>query len=213
MLNRPFASVAEMGAAFRDDPWRSVNFSSGDSADGGLLDLFSLTPNDNPLRAGVVDINGASQPVLTALLMNNYVDPGNPSGTMLTYAQASDLANAIRNVLGPPDNPAFVVRNASDIPTLTDMVATNSAITTSDYSTIFEYKYEREVLARALTDIMNARTWNLMIDVIAQSGRYTPVSKTYNDFTVEGERRYWIHVAIDRYTGEVVASQIEPVSE
>jgi pentatricopeptide repeat protein len=59
----------------------------------------------------------------------------------------------------------------------------------------------------------NTRTWNLMIDVIAQAGRYTAASKTLNDFEVEGERRYWIHLAIDRFTGEVVDSQIEPVSE
>jgi hypothetical protein len=52
-----------------------------------------------------------------------------------------------------------------------------------------------------------------MIDVVAQSGRYTSASKTLNDFVVEGERRYWLHVAIDRFTGEVVAEQIEPVSE
>jgi hypothetical protein len=203
-----------MGAAFRDNAWRSVNFSSGDSADSGLLDLFSLTPNNNTLRAGVIDINGASPPVLTALLMNNYLDPGSPTATYLTYTQATNIAAAIRNVLGPPDDPTFVVRNASDIPVLTDMVATNSAITGSTANTTtFEFKYSREVLARALADIVNARTWNLMIDVIAQSGRYTATSKSLNDFTVEGERRYWIHIAIDRYTGQVVASQVEPVSE
>jgi hypothetical protein len=52
-----------------------------------------------------------------------------------------------------------------------------------------------------------------MIDVVAQSGRYANTSKSLNDFAVEGEKRYWVHLAIDRYTGEIVDSQIEPVSE
>jgi hypothetical protein len=30
---------------------------------------------------------------------------------------------------------------------------------------------------------------------------------------VEGERRYWLHVAIDRYTGQVVDKQLEVVNE
>jgi hypothetical protein len=212
LLNRPFNSVAEMGYAYRDDPWRSVNFSSADSADGGLLDLFCLTPNNNTTRAGVIDPNGASQQVLAALLMNNYLDPATPTAKTITYTQATNIAAAIRNVLGPPDNPTFVMRNASDIPTLTSMVATNSLLTATN-STTFEYKYSREALARSLADIANTRTWNLMIDVIAQSGRYTAGSQTLNDFTVEGERRYWMHVAIDRFTGKIIASQIEPVSE
>ncbi len=42
VLNRPFNSVAEMGYAFRDDPWHSLDFFSAASADSGLLDLFSL---------------------------------------------------------------------------------------------------------------------------------------------------------------------------
>lgn len=30
---------------------------------------------------------------------------------------------------------------------------------------------------------------------------------------VEGQRRYWLHVAIDRWTGEVIESQWEAVDE
>jgi hypothetical protein len=39
-----------------------------------------------------------------------------------------------------------------------------------------------------------------MIDVIAQSGRYPPNATTLANFMVEGEKRYWLHVAIDRFT-------------
>jgi hypothetical protein len=43
------------------------------------------------------------------------------------------------------------------------------------------------------------RTWNLLIDVIAQSGKYKPKSDlTGTNFVVEGEKRYWVHIALDR---------------
>lgn len=218
MLNRPFTSVAEMGYAFRDDPWRTLNFSSTDSADSGLLDLFCLTENDNATRAGVVDVNNASVEVLTALLANAYRDtyvptagtPAPPSTETpnatppLTSAEALPIAKAIRTALGPPDAPTMVLRNVSDLPLLITTIAASLPDT---------FKYKREAVVRSLADVMNTRTWNLMIDVIAQSGRYTSTSKNLNDFTVEGERRYWVHLAVDRFTGEVLATQIEPVVE
>jgi hypothetical protein len=33
------------------------------------------------------------------------------------------------------------------------------------------------------------------------------------DFVVEGEQRYCVHVAIDRFTGEAIDKQIEVVNE
>jgi len=75
-------------------------------------------------------------------------------------------------------------------------------------------KTQRESIARALGDAGQTRTWNLMIDVIAQSGRYPPnATSLTNGFVVEGEQRYWVHVAIDRFTGQVIDKQIEVVNE
>jgi hypothetical protein len=34
-----------------------------------------------------------------------------------------------------------------------------------------------------------------------------------HDLVVEGEQRYWVHVAIDRFTGQVIDKQIEVVNE
>jgi hypothetical protein len=44
------------------------------------------------------------------------------------------------------------------------------------------------------------RTWNLLIDVIAQTGKYKPNAPglTGSNFVVEGEKRYWLHVALGR---------------
>ena len=52
-----------------------------------------------------------------------------------------------------------------------------------------------------------------MIDVIAQSGRYPPTASNLTDFVVGGEKRYWLHVAIDRFTGEIIDQELEAVYE
>ena len=52
-----------------------------------------------------------------------------------------------------------------------------------------------------------------MIDVVAQSGRYAPGETNLTKFNVEGQQHYWILVAIDRFTGQVLDKQIEVVNE
>ena len=71
----------------------------------------------------------------------------------------------------------------------------------------------REAPIRALAAAGTTRVWNLMIDVIAQTGRFPSSANSLASFNVEGERRYWVHVAIDRYTGKVLDEQIEEVTE
>src|SRR5436309_4462074 len=46
MLNRPFRNVAELGYAFRDLPWKTLDFFTDKSADAGLLDIFCI--HDGP---------------------------------------------------------------------------------------------------------------------------------------------------------------------
>jgi hypothetical protein len=62
--------------------------------------------------------------------------------------------------------------------------------------------------------VSQTRVWNALIDVVAQSGRFKPnATSLQSDFIVEGERHYWVHVAIDRFTGQVLDKQIEVVKE
>jgi len=69
-------------------------------------------------------------------------------------------------------------------------------------------------LSQAFSANGSARTWNLLTDVIGQSGRYRPnATSLQNDFAVEGERHYWLYVAIDQFRGQVVDKQIEVVNE
>jgi hypothetical protein len=90
------------------------------------------------------------------------------------------------------------------------LTVTNFANNPADAS----IKARRESVVRALADVGNTRTWNVMIDVIAQAGKFPPNSAGgAGDFLVEGERRSWLHAAIDRLTGRVVARSMESVNE
>jgi len=55
-----------------------------------------------------------------------------------------------------------------------------------------------------------------MIDVIAQTGNYAPNTPDLTDpskFIVQGEKRYWLHIALDRDYGTVLGTQLEEVVE
>ena len=70
-----------------------------------------------------------------------------------------------------------------------------------------------EAPIRALAACGQTRIWNLMIDVVAQTGKYPTSATGIDNFMVEGEQRYWVHLAIDRLTGQVLDKQIEVVKE
>jgi hypothetical protein len=90
---------------------------------------------------------------------------------------------------------------------------TSNANHNGSRETVTNIQRFRESPIRALAAAGTTRVWNLMIDVIAQTGRFPSSAGSLANFNVEGERRYWVHVAIDRYTGKVLDEQIEEVKE
>ena len=70
-----------------------------------------------------------------------------------------------------------------------------------------------EASIRALANVGQTRVWNLMFDLVAQVGRYPAQATSLDGFVVEGEQHYWVHVAIDRLTGQVLDQQVEVVQE
>jgi hypothetical protein len=52
-----------------------------------------------------------------------------------------------------------------------------------------------------------------MVDVIAQSGRFPADATAFEKFQITGEQRYWVHLAIDRFSGKVLDQEIEVVKE
>jgi hypothetical protein len=201
VLNRPFRSVGELGYVFRDMPWKTLDLFSSSSADAALLDLFSLNQNQ-PVLQGRIDPNTRNEAVLSAMIagaMQRLAD-----GTVISKENADTLAKEMVKLskAAPFTNRAELVTRL-----MRDSVLSN----------ISDIKSEREALVRALADCSNMRTWNLLIDLVAQSGKYPPSANTASNpldcFVVEGERHYWLHVAIDRYTGQVIDRQIEVVRE
>jgi hypothetical protein len=92
-----------------------------------------------------------------------------------------------------------------------DIARLASAVTNSPFTNDEE---ARDTIARALSEVVQTRTWGLLIDLVAQTGHYKPnATSLTNDFVVEGEKRYWLHVAIDRFDGTIVGQQLEEVTE
>jgi len=203
VLNHRFNSVGDLGYAFRDMPWKTIDLSSSKSADGGLLDLFTLS--EGPVVAGRVNPNRAPAPVLQALLGGASANPTNTVAGSLTSLSPS-VSSAISSAIGTGVTNAPLATRAD----LVAFLSTNNAVAAAIPSGV---KLEREAAVRALAESANLRTWNLFIDVIAQSGKYPSTATSLDQFNVTGERRLWLHVAIDRYTGKVVDRQLETVGE
>ena len=211
VLNRPFRNVAELGYAFRDLPWKTLDLFTQNSADAGLLDVFSIT--DEPaMTAGRVNLNTQQAPVLQSILAGTIWDEISSSTITMSGANAQSAATMAANITSATSTNALT--NKSSIITTAGLPATilptTSPATPHDNQTV---KARREVVPRAISSVSQTRVWNLMIDVVAQSGRYPPGETDPKKFIVEGEQRYWVHVAIDRFTGQVIDRQVEVVKE
>src|SRR5205809_1140751 len=94
-----------------------------------------------------------------------------------------------------------------------DIARIASVVTSAPFNTALTQD-KQDTFARALSETTQTRTWGLLIDVVAQTGHYKPnATSLQNDFVVEGEKHYWLHVAIDRFDGTIVGQQLEEVTE
>jgi len=205
VLNRPFRSVGEMGYAFRDLPWKTLDFSTANSGDLALLDVFSTEETDGPLPLlpGKVNINTAPPEVLATLLVDTGKKIDN-SSVALTMAEAESIAAAIvqARTQGP-------FRTVGDLVSrvLTPLNASSTGVMAG------ERKTEREAAIRTLAAMGQTRTWNFLIDLVVQSGRFPASANSGAGFVVQAETRYFVHLALDRFTGRVIAIQREKIHE
>lgn len=211
MLNRPFRNVGEFGYALRTATGptptpspspKTFDFLSSASPDAPILDLF--TYNSAPVRSGIVNLNTQNVAVLTAILTGAFQTEQNvgpaPSASPVASPAAKTAATSIVNATAI--QPAL---SRADITRLSSVI-TNSPFTASEET--------GETIARAVAEVTQTRTWGLLIDLITQTGRYPPgTGSIAQPFVVEGEKRYWLHIAIDRFTGQVIDQQLEAVSE
>ena len=218
LLNRRFESVGEFGYAYNPastTPSKTLDFASSASKDKPLLDFF--TYNTAGSRAGIVNLNTRNIPVLASIIRGAWVhDPGTeilpPNATYLV--SQIDALSAGQAIVQETTN-----TSSGHGPVLTRAdVARLAAVAASALHQVPGYSDDekKQTIARALAETGQARTWNLMIDVIAQTGKYTPGTQDLSDptkFIVQGEKRYWLHIALDRDSGTVLGSQLEEVKE
>ncbi len=276
VLNRPFQSVGEMGYAFRGSPWKNIDFTTSESGDAALLDVFCISeppplsdssgskslegavPSAPPLVAGKINLNTRQEPVIRALISGALKDEVDKS-VLVTKEESSNIARALlrrtmglREWLGPLSNISELVgklfaKNLRDDPAKQGAPVYTSKIprTTTEPTrnpdmprgeSYLKWHYtgfsedlvkpgilsktkdvkvprRQEAVIRALAGAGQTRVWNLMLDVIVQTGQIPPGGRDLGQFIRSAEARAWVFLAIDRFTGEVLDRQVEMVSE
>lgn len=204
-LQRPFQNVGELGYVYNPVTGNTLDLRTSGSADAALLDFFTYSLTNNTatyslpytLRAGTVNMNTRNAPVLAAILSGALPSEPPPGGVSSSAANTAATSIAAATSAQPAISRQDIARLAAAV--------TNSPFTTNEET--------RETVARAFSDTTQTRTWGLLIDIIAQTGRYAPGETDLGKYVVEGEQHYWVHVAIDRFTGWVIDKQIEVVTE
>jgi hypothetical protein len=221
-LDHAFSTVGEFGYGLRPElataRFARLNFNGG-STNRSILDFFSYNPVAHSYpRLGVVNLNTKNAPVIAAVIqsaLKKDVDTSPLPGCFPTVSstEATNAAQAIVNATSAAGGAAV---NRSDIGRLTGVAAAAISVP-GCIAAGEETEKAPEAIARALSEVTQARTWNLIIDVIAQTGRYAPNAQALTDFTVEGEKRYWLHIALGRdlVSGQVdvLGTQLEEVVE
>jgi hypothetical protein len=214
LLNRRFENVGEFGYAYSPLSTtlsRTLDFASSASKDRAMLDFFTYNVAGD--RAGIVNLNTRNGPVLASIISGALLlDPGGET-TPTSLVSQTDALSAAQAIVQETTNNTVghgPVLNRGDVARLAQVAAAAlpGVLGTSDET--------KQTIARALAEVGQARTWNLMIDVIAQTGNYAPNTPDLSDpskFIVQGEKRYWLHIALDRDDGTVVGSQLEEVIE
>jgi len=213
VLQRPFQNVGELGYAYNPITGNTLDFRTSGSSDANLLDFFTYNTTDNtatyglsyPLRAGPVNINTRNKWVIAALLTGALPnEPATTAGVPASAATPAATLIANATIAQPAGYDGGIPVGRKDLARLAAAVGT----------TIGSTEEQKETVARALSDTTQTRTWGLLIDMVAQSGHCKqPFTSLQNDFVVEGEQHYWAHVAIDRFTAQVIARQVEVVTE
>jgi hypothetical protein len=253
VISHAFSNTGELGYGIDTSlggptpgptPLPTLDFSSPNFYDAPVLDFFSYNPISSAYpRAGIVNLYTKNAPVIAAMLagtLKNDVGASptpNPlpiiSGTPAATSEAMRLANAIvaetQGVLAGAPPSGWSVTRTDMTRAIAARLAARATNVVWGAGTADEIK---KSIARSLAEMGQTRTWNLFIDVIAQTGRYAPDATDINQankFTVEGEKRYWLHIALGRdlvhtdgtpclpgETGcqvDVLGSQVEEVVE
>ena len=219
-------ALLDVFTAYGPDPWSYATSNPANTAATFL--------NEQGLVTGRVDLNTAQAPVLAAMIQGTLVNTPNTSQKMIdtTSNVASQVAQALvawthkQNSVeqGPLRNRAelvgkYVPSESGSTPTYSGFSFGDPTISAAQLSNLLAplgaeapiVKQQRECIVRALADTGTTRTWNLLIDLDAQTGRLANNAAGLKDFVITGEKHQWVSVAIDRITGKIIKMQTEQV--
>ena len=209
LLNRRFENVGEFGYAYNPGSTtlsKTLDFFSSASTNAPILDFF--TYNTASRRAGIVNLNTRNGPVLASIIQGALLNDPGAQNTPTALVSQQDALTAGQNIVVATTAAGGAAVNRGAIARLAVAAVQGTAMAASDET--------RNTIARTLAEIGQTRTWSLMIDVIAQTGKYAPGTTDFTDptkFIVQGEKRYWLHIALDRDDGTVLGQQLEEVTE
>jgi hypothetical protein len=241
VLNHAFSEVGELGFAIdtslstvgdskvvcTDATCPRLKFDTAYNAttnqDPRMLDFFSYNPVSSAYpRAGIVNLNTRNAPVLAAILAGTILTDATPTPAPTTTPFSTPVPPS-------PTPPTSVLGSSTAQAAAQAIVSETSArpaLTRADIARLVAAAnvgsdwQQKEAIARALAEVGGTRTWSLLIDVIAQTGKYKPNAPnlTGSNFVVEGEKRYWLHIALGRDlkpdgTVDVIGTQLEEVVE
>lgn len=209
---------SQVGLGLQTPAAISANALASNASSALVLRTYSSAVGLGPL-SNLADLigkfAGATAPITVSTAKYSGQNTGIPALTLaggfcdgkLSYAGFSggvwDTNNGAPSISSP----------ATDLVSAVNSVYSPSASNNGIQETLNYVQRLHEGPIRALTAVGQTRVWNLLIDVVAQTGRYPHSATSLSNFIVEGEQRYWVHLAIDRLTGQVLDKQIEVVKE
>jgi hypothetical protein len=238
VISHAFSNVGELGYGIYTSspsptpfpsPLPTLDFSPPSFLDAPILDFFSYNPISSAYpRAGIVNLYTRNAPVLAAILAGTLktdaaanqnppspVISGSPSANSEAMTMASRIVQETQNVLA--GTPGYGSVTQTD---MTRAIAARLAAAAAQHAPGTNLTEQEQAISRALAEVGQTRTWNLLIDVLAQTGKYKPNAPdlTGSNFVVEGEKRYWLHIALGRDLNtdgsiDVLGAQLEEVTD
>jgi len=210
VVSRGFTTVGEFGYGIDTSPTGVIagvptlkfwdNSTTPPFQYAPVLDFFSYNPVGSAYpRAGIVNLYTRNVPVIAAILKSALKNDTvtSPPTSVVSQSEADAAAQAIvtetQRVLAGTAIPSVtqvdLTRAVAGRLAAAAFNAVPSLATSDD---------TKGAVVRALAEMGQTRTWNLLIDVIAQTGHYGPNAQGLTDFIPEGEKRYWLHIALGR---------------
>jgi hypothetical protein len=189
-------------------PIPTLDLSPPGFLDAPVLDFFCYNPISSAYpRAGIVNLYTRNAPVLAAIMAGTLktdaaasqnppspVISPSPAATSEAMTLATRIVTETQNLLA--GSPGYGPVTQTD---MTRAIAARLAAAAAQ-RTSGNLTEQEQAISRALAEVGQTRTWNLFIDVIAQTGKYKPNAPdlTGSNFVVEGEKRYWLHISLGR---------------